>query len=372
MDERNLQIKEVNFNGDLLLAAQDNQSKIYVGVRYICNGVGFTKSQKDTQIQKVQLDEVLRMGCVKFDAGVFEPDNEVVAIQIDFLPLWLAKISITPTMKRENPVLTEKLINYQLKAKDVLAAAFLPKQYQSADIAAVLSQLQNMQAQLDQNTKSLALLADERREHLTEIASLSYDLKTQIQIHPLAVKRERVLYKITNEIFKEEFHNPETSDLYKKAIEQISSMTLPELRKCIRKLGSQDFGNEFTVTDYSVSSIEYNRKHIENIQYTHSPTLQWVIFVLASTYYYLYYNKVALDMGYFEERYKTATNKRFQGYDISFLGHDFNVYYRCGIIDFTRYDFMVDKQEDLSISDYLTVRELTFKILTKDGGSDNA
>lgn len=46
---------------------------------------------------------------------------------LDFLPLWLAKINITPTMKRENPELVDRLIEYQLKAKDVLAEAFLSK-----------------------------------------------------------------------------------------------------------------------------------------------------------------------------------------------------------------------------------------------------
>ena len=40
------------------------------------------------------------------------------------------KISITPTMRENNPELVEKLVNYQLKAKDALAAAFLPSYWQ--------------------------------------------------------------------------------------------------------------------------------------------------------------------------------------------------------------------------------------------------
>jgi len=39
---------------------------------------------------------------------------------------WLAKISITPKMQKENKEVMNKLIEYQLKAKDVLAKAFLP------------------------------------------------------------------------------------------------------------------------------------------------------------------------------------------------------------------------------------------------------
>ena len=54
-------------------------------------------------------------------------NQKSLCIELEYLPLWLAKISITPTMKREHPEITEKLIHYQLKAKDVLAKAFLGK-----------------------------------------------------------------------------------------------------------------------------------------------------------------------------------------------------------------------------------------------------
>jgi len=131
-----LSIKTVDFNGDTLQAAQDHNGKIYTGISYICNGIGLSKSQKDTQIQNIQSDEVLSRGCLKFQAGVFDPNNETIAIEIDFLPLWLAKIPITPKMKIENdnlkeqyghdfPTTVDKLIEYQIKAKDVLAKAFL-------------------------------------------------------------------------------------------------------------------------------------------------------------------------------------------------------------------------------------------------------
>lgn len=50
-----------------------------------------------------------------------------MCLQLDYVPLWLAKISITPNMKENSPELVEKLIKYQLKAKDALAAAFLPQ-----------------------------------------------------------------------------------------------------------------------------------------------------------------------------------------------------------------------------------------------------
>lgn len=135
-------VKAVDFNDSQLMAAQDSETgKIYVGVSWICNGLAFNKGQKDTQVEKIQGDVVLKQGCRKFPAGVFDPHNETIAIELDFLPLWLAKISITPKMQEEQPEVTKNLVEYQLKAKDILAAAFLPKAKKSStnSISAITS-----------------------------------------------------------------------------------------------------------------------------------------------------------------------------------------------------------------------------------------
>lgn len=150
-----LQVKQVDFLGDTLLEARDQNGDVWVGVSYICNGIGFTKNEKDRQVKKVQADKVLKQGCVKFDAGVFDPNNETIALKLDFLPLWLAKINITPTMESENPDVADKLEAYQLKAKDVLAAAFLPQQkpMTTAEIIAAMAQ---SNVELERKVLSLA------------------------------------------------------------------------------------------------------------------------------------------------------------------------------------------------------------------------
>lgn len=127
MSQNNLVVKEVDFFGDTLKAARDEKGIVWAGVNYFCHGIGLNKNERDRQVKNVQADEVLKRGCVKFDAGVFDPNNETLGFQLEYIPLWLAKISITPAMKENAPELVEKLVNYQLKAKDVLAAAFLPQ-----------------------------------------------------------------------------------------------------------------------------------------------------------------------------------------------------------------------------------------------------
>jgi hypothetical protein len=124
-------VQKVNFDGNEILAVQDIKlGKIYVGVNYICKGLGLNKSRKDSQIQMIQNDKVLKLGCLKFQSGVFDDNNEVLAIELDYLPIWLAKINITPKIEKELPELASKLIKYQLKAKDVLALVFLKEKEQ--------------------------------------------------------------------------------------------------------------------------------------------------------------------------------------------------------------------------------------------------
>ena len=121
-----LSVKTVPFMGDELMAAKDEKTgKIYAGVSYICKGIGLTESQKDTQVQKIQKDVVLCKGSknlpLKFQGQV----RNIQCIDNEFIPLWLAKITITPAMQKEHPEVANKLVQYQLKAQKVLADAFL-------------------------------------------------------------------------------------------------------------------------------------------------------------------------------------------------------------------------------------------------------
>lgn len=120
-----LAVKDVQFNGSTLRAVQDAENIIWVGVRWVCEGLGLSKGQMQNERKKIQTDEVLSQGKRNFVLPTEGGNQDVLCLQLDFLPLWLAKIHVTPKMRRENPALADKLVIYQLKARDVLANAFL-------------------------------------------------------------------------------------------------------------------------------------------------------------------------------------------------------------------------------------------------------
>lgn len=121
-----LEIKRVPFMGTELMAARDADGQIWAGVRWMCDGIGLSKAQSKSQVEKINEDKVLSKGVGNFRLPTAGGMQDAYCLKLDFVPLWLAKISITPTMEQETPELAAKLMEYQLKAKDVLAAAFVP------------------------------------------------------------------------------------------------------------------------------------------------------------------------------------------------------------------------------------------------------
>ncbi|MGE7114730.1 ORF6C domain-containing protein [Lysinibacillus sp. NPDC047702] len=130
--------KFVPFGEHELLAVKITDGKIYAAVKWVCAGIGLTRDQIKNERNKIQNDLVLSKGGRNLTLPTNGGIQDILCIELDFLPLWLAKISITPSMQETNPLAVKNLVNYQLKAKDVLAEAFLPKQLSQDPITLAL------------------------------------------------------------------------------------------------------------------------------------------------------------------------------------------------------------------------------------------
>lgn len=135
-----LTVKQVDLFGDTIMAAQDKNGNIWAGVKWFCEGLGLSEGQTKSERKKIQEDMVLSEGTKFHPLGNSNAGKDVLCLNIDFIPLWLAKISITPSMKENNPELVNKLVKYQLKAKDILAEAFIQKPKSSAEMLLMYAQ----------------------------------------------------------------------------------------------------------------------------------------------------------------------------------------------------------------------------------------
>lgn len=167
--------KLIPFGDHELLAVKMADGKIYTSIALLCRGVGLSEKQKDAQVAKIQSDMVLNQGFEKLPLKFEGQVREYLCIELDYLPLWLAKISITPQMQQTNPLAVENLVNYQLKAKDVLAEAFLPKMQpttQAELIAMMAQQGVEQERRLNQVEQRTAEL-EAQQENITQIVSLN-------------------------------------------------------------------------------------------------------------------------------------------------------------------------------------------------------
>jgi hypothetical protein len=114
--------KLVNFNGDEIMTIKGINGKVHAGIKWICIGLGFNDDQAKYQIRKAQDDLVVSKGVSKITLPTNGGLQEVLMIELDYLPIWLAKINANIITDDE---VQEKLVSYQLRAKDVLAAAFI-------------------------------------------------------------------------------------------------------------------------------------------------------------------------------------------------------------------------------------------------------
>lgn len=165
--EKELCVKEVMFNGSPLRACQDENGMVYVGLRWICDGLGLSQDRMKYERKKVQEDIVLYRGVKFYPIGNDRAKSDVLCLQIDYVPIWLAKISITPKMEKENPLLVERIVEYQLRCKDVLAREFVGGENNSLDEFALINQKLD---RLYDNMSKLANLIISMKENRSTIA----------------------------------------------------------------------------------------------------------------------------------------------------------------------------------------------------------
>ena len=118
-----LAVKDVEFNGAVLRAAQV-EDIVWVGVRWVCQGLGFSENKIKYERKRLQNDAVLKDAVKILPIGTSNGNKDTICINIEYIPIWLTKISITPRMIREQKEIVDNLIVYQNNVKDILYNSF--------------------------------------------------------------------------------------------------------------------------------------------------------------------------------------------------------------------------------------------------------
>ena len=116
------------YDSELIGVQEAATGKVFTAINNVLKGIGFDDRQIEHQRNKWKEDEAVSKGVQKFSYPSEGGTQEAYCIDIMKLPLALAKINITPKIKKENPRLAEMLELYQDKCAEVLAKSFFRKQ----------------------------------------------------------------------------------------------------------------------------------------------------------------------------------------------------------------------------------------------------
>ncbi|WP_180272661.1 phage antirepressor N-terminal domain-containing protein [Konateibacter massiliensis] len=163
------EVKEIPFNGNTLLGVKDASGQVWLAVKKVCLDIGLSEGQAQRQITNIQEEEPLKSNCCKFAIVQTEGNREIKRKQLflneKVVTLWLAKISLTPTVKRKSPEAYNKLLKYQLEAADILHKAFYETEEQKTTLNSKMGleghleilqvQINNMENMLETQTEKL-------------------------------------------------------------------------------------------------------------------------------------------------------------------------------------------------------------------------
>lgn len=191
---KELAVKSVDVLGNQVMAAQDNSGIIWVGIRWMCQGMGMTDGQYKRQIKNIQKDLLLKGSGSNLVLNKGSGEREVFCLKLDYLPIWLAKITITEKTRTERPDFADKLLEYQLKAKDILAAAFLPKQNDfprttQAQIQLLAKGNVELNQRVDEVTEAVKSVKEDLEKFKADVPAFNADTKEiQDKLRKKAIK----------------------------------------------------------------------------------------------------------------------------------------------------------------------------------------
>ena len=186
----------------------------------MCEGIGLSENKIKSERLKIQTDKVLAKGGRNFFLPTKGGNQETLCLKLDFVPLWLAKISITPTMEEETPELADRLMQYQLKAKDVLAAAFIPVEV-APDLDALSPQLRVLiNLEMKQKEQEQALAA--HKQELKTVNQKIDDIRDVVALSPNSWRQDSkdLIVRIAQEMGGNEYIKDVHTEIYKRVDER--------------------------------------------------------------------------------------------------------------------------------------------------------
>lgn len=146
------EVKEIPFNDGSLLGIRTEDGKVWLAVRTACTDIGLTEKQAENEVKKVKESLLFTNEWTELTLKFKGQVRTLTVLSEKFVPMWLARINLTPNMQKKNSKAVEKLLEYQLQAADVLHKAFYETEEQKVALYSKLGlegRIEGMQVQIN-------------------------------------------------------------------------------------------------------------------------------------------------------------------------------------------------------------------------------
>lgn len=178
------EIKEILFNGSTLLGVRTVDGQVWLAVKKCCLDIGLSEGQAQRQITNIQKDLVFCKGVANLQFLSNGGKQKTICIKEKFVTLWLAKISLTPSMQKKNPEAVQKLLTYQLEAAEVLHKAF----YETDEQKAAFNERIGLEGKIEDMQIQIKGMEDMMREQMGKVDSIMDNMT-------LSTRQQQKLYK---------------------------------------------------------------------------------------------------------------------------------------------------------------------------------
>lgn len=98
-----MEVKLIPFGEDELLGVRTSDGKVWLAVRKACRDIGLSDAQGRAEIKKIQSSLLLKDHVQKLSLKFETQVRETLVLFEKYVPMWLAQINLTPSMKKSNP-----------------------------------------------------------------------------------------------------------------------------------------------------------------------------------------------------------------------------------------------------------------------------
>lgn len=179
-----MEVKLIPFGEDELLGVRTSDGKVWLAVRKACRDIGLSDAQGRAEIKKIQSSLLLKDHAQKLSLKFETQVRETLVLFEKYVPMWLAQINLTPSMKKSNPKAVIKLLEYQREATDVLHKAFYETEEQKETLhndLGLTGRIEGMQVQIN----AMEDLLGEQTEMLNKM----------VENMTLSTRQQQKLYK---------------------------------------------------------------------------------------------------------------------------------------------------------------------------------